>query len=185
MGKSTEETPKRINSKRKGGKNERAIAKLFTKWTGLEFAKTPASGGLRWKNQVDVVGDIVCTDKKKYSFKFCVEAKFHSELNFQSLIGSNKSEVIKFWVQALKEGERSKKIPILMMRYNRMAKDVHYIGVSVEVFRLLQTNLNPQFPKGYMEIYTNGHKLVLCDSRDFFAIPYPDIKPIIKTYLKG
>lgn len=35
----------KINSRAKGSKNERELAKLFKDWTGKEFARTPSSGG--------------------------------------------------------------------------------------------------------------------------------------------
>lgn len=42
----------RINSKNKGSRFERTICKWFQDWTGYEFNRVPASGGLRWKKQI-------------------------------------------------------------------------------------------------------------------------------------
>lgn len=186
MAKETTETKPRVNSKRKGSKNERAIAKIFSEWTGLEFARTPGSGGLRWKRQDDTVGDIVCTDKKNRGFKFCVEAKFHEEINFNHLVGSNNSEIIKFWKQSLEEGARSGKIPLLFMRYNLMKKGVHFLGMPMNF--LMELNIGgfliSPLPMGCIIVQSKGQELFIMDSRDFFAMPYPEVKLIARTYLK-
>ena len=56
----------RINSRKKGSKNERFLTKLFEQWTGVEFSRVPASGGLRWKGMSEIiVGDIVKKIKKE------------------------------------------------------------------------------------------------------------------------
>ena len=43
----------RINSKKKGSRNERQLSKIFEKWTNLTFSRTPSSGGLRWHRTDD------------------------------------------------------------------------------------------------------------------------------------
>jgi hypothetical protein len=187
MAKDSTEKPTRVNSKRKGSKNERAIAKQFAQWTGLEFSRTPSSGGLRWSRQDDTVGDIVCTDKKKQYFRFCVEAKFHEDINFNSLIGTNKSDIIKFWIQSLEEGKRSGKVPLLFMRYNLMKKGVHFLGMPINFMMALQVAglIKQPLPMGCLLIQTKEQELFLMDSRDFFTIPYSEIKLVAKQYLKG
>ena len=52
----------RINSKNKGSRFERTICKWFQDWTGYEFNRVPASGGLRWKKTDNITSDISCTD---------------------------------------------------------------------------------------------------------------------------
>ena len=177
----------RVNSKRKGSKNERAIAKQFADWTGMEFSRTPSSGGLRWKRQDDTVGDIVCTDKKKQYFRFCVEAKFHEDINFNSLIGTNKSDIIKFWGQSQEEAQRSGKIPLLFMRYNLMKKGVHFLGMTIPFMEALMVSglLKQPLPMGSLLIKAKGQELFLMDSRDFFSMPYSEVKIVAKQYLKS
>lgn len=186
MAKEVTKSP-RVNSKRKGSKNERAIAKQFSEWTGLEFSRTPSSGGLRWKRQDDTVGDIVCTDKKKQYFRFCVEAKFHEDINFNSLIGNNKSDIIKFWIQSQEEAVRSSKIPLLFMRYNLMKKGVHFLGMQVNFMEALKKVglLKQPLSMGSLLITSKGHELFLMDSRDFFSMPYSEVKLVAKQYLKS
>ena len=68
------EPKKKVNGKAKGGVYERKIAKLMTEWTGVKFERVPASGGLHWKKDNRVYGDIVCNDP---TFPFVVECKNH------------------------------------------------------------------------------------------------------------
>ena len=72
-----------VNSKSKGGRFERAISKWFTNWTGYEFNRVPASGGLRWKNAENITSDVACTDSKNSrKFRFSIESKSYQDLNF-------------------------------------------------------------------------------------------------------
>ena len=109
-----------VNSKNKGSKNERGVAKLFQEWTNYEFARTPQSGGLHWQKK-NTVGDIVCIDEKHgRKFPFSIECKFHQELDFSHLIdgtiGKGSNKVVHFWEQCLRDAEKVNKVPILFMR---------------------------------------------------------------------
>ena len=50
---------KGINGKAKGSGFELRVAKILSKWSGEEFNRVPQSGGLRWKSDNNVTGDIV------------------------------------------------------------------------------------------------------------------------------
>lgn len=52
----------RKNSRNKGSRFERTIAKAWESWTGYKFSRTPGSGG--WAKAKDAMGDLVCTDEK-------------------------------------------------------------------------------------------------------------------------
>lgn len=45
----------KVNSKQKGSRFERSICKFFQDWTGYEFSRVPASGGLRWKKPITLL----------------------------------------------------------------------------------------------------------------------------------
>ncbi|WNM51382.1 RusA-like Holliday junction resolvase [Staphylococcus phage Alsa_4] len=47
------------NSKKKGDKFERDIAKQLGDWWGTKFSRTPQSGGAHWLKDNNAVGDIV------------------------------------------------------------------------------------------------------------------------------
>lgn len=127
-----------INSKKKGNKFERIVAKFWSTWTGYEFNRTPQSGGLHWKNSENVVSDIVCTDPlHSRRFLFSIEAKCHKDINFEHLLLNVKSKIREFWKQASEDSKRVNKIPILMMRYNGMPKDESFFVVNENLGNLL------------------------------------------------
>lgn len=103
---------KRVNSKVKGNRNEVDVAKALSKWTGVEFRRTPASGAihvpLHW-----LAGDVFCTDNK-FDFPFSVEAK-----HYDKLYPKMKRD---FWEQTCNDADRIKGYPMLMYRENGWPK---------------------------------------------------------------
>lgn len=127
----------RINSRTKGQKGEKMAIAFLASWTKLEFARTPSSGGLRWKKAENIAGDIVCTSKNKL-FPLSIEVKFTRDINFEHLLyhKANKKEkrlvsrIEEYWMQAKSDAARAEKIPILLMRYNNMPKDFFFVMIS-------------------------------------------------------
>lgn len=172
----------RINSKNKGSTNERQVSKLFQDWTGKEFARTPSSGGLNW-GRGDVCGDIICTDDKHSRFfQFSIECKFHKQLDFQNLINGNKCEIIKFWEQAVDDGLGHKKVPLLLMRYNGLKKDFHYVGVSYDFYDEVLIDELPVCDK--MIILIEKYNIVILPSTAFFKTDYNLIHKKTKRFNK-
>lgn len=128
----------RINSKTKGSKNERALAKAFKDWTGYEFTRVPSSGGLRWKRTLDTTGDIMVAEQEHiFEFPFSVETKFHNEIDpWKILLGYN-SKLDEFIHQARQDAKRSNKIPIVFFRFNGMTKDTWFVIVEKNTFDTL------------------------------------------------
>lgn len=125
----------KINSKSKGNRFERAICKFFQEWTGYEFSRVPASGGLRWKKTDNITSDITCTDPK-HSRRFCfsIECKSYQDIRFEHILLGNKScKIMGFWEQAKSDAARANKVPILVMKYNNMPKG--------EAFMMVDNNL--------------------------------------------
>jgi len=168
-----------INSKKKGSRNERNLSKLFHKWTGFEFARTPSSGGLRWKKRDDVVGDITCTDQDHLRiFPFSIETKFHDEIQFNHLLLGNTSiEIIKWWKQTTDDAARSGKLPLLMMRYNGMPSDTYFTVVYNSLYNRLIPALGSKY--GYLK---SDRGFTIFNSDDMFSANYPDVIKICKTY---
>lgn len=174
----------RINSRKKGSKNERDVCKIFQSWTGYEFARTPSSGGLRWGRN-DTVGDLVCTDEKhsRY-FKFAIECKFYEDIRFEHLINGNKnSDILKFWDQAVEDAKRGSKIPILTMRYNGMKKDMHFVVLDIKFYMYIHKEITYDY--GTLTLCKDDYELVIMNSFDFFNSDYKKIHKIAKTYLKN
>lgn len=170
----------KINSRNKGSKNERGVAKLFEGWTELPFSRTPSSGGLGWGDS-NTIGDIVCTEERhKRFFCFAIEAKFYKEIKFEHLINGNKnSDIIKFWEQASRDADKAKKIPLVTMRYNGMKKDLHFIVLPLLYFN----KMGIKTPRGKL-IYLKDYSFVIINSEDWFNTDYKTIHKSTKKYLK-
>lgn len=125
-----------VNSKQKGGRFERVICKFFTTWTGYEFNRVPASGGLRWKNADNITSDVACTDSKhSRKFNFSIECKSYKELKFEHILLEKKScKILSFWEQARKDAERAGKLPMLIMKYNGMPKGEAFVLVGYDTY---------------------------------------------------
>lgn len=123
---------KKINSKAKGSRFERVVCKALQDWSGYEFSRTPASGGLRWKKTDNISSDIVCSDPKHaHKFPFSIEVKNYKDIKFEHLLTGNKTcKIREFWSQATGDAKRSGKIPVLIMRYNSMPKGEAFFVVG-------------------------------------------------------
>lgn len=111
----------RINSKAKGSKFERTVAKMFSEVYGVEFHRTPMSGGLHWKQANGISGDIVPPDD--ISFPYSVECKnVETDWDFDKII-SGTSEFWKWWEQAKSDSKEFDKFPFLVFKKNR--KEIH------------------------------------------------------------
>ena len=177
-----------MNSRSKGNRNERRAAELITLWTGRKFSKTPASGGLQWKKSFSK-GDIVCT-KEGHFFPFCVEVKAHREINFSELLMTGKVgvKILEFWQQCKRDAAACCKVPMLMMRYDRMPSDMFFLAFPNKFYEYLYTSFiatNP-FPTNLLFYRSKHNNFVVMDSRQFFKIvPYKQFKYFTKLYLKN
>lgn len=175
------------NSRNKGNKNEREVAKLWNAWTGKEFTRIPSSGGLRWNRTHNTTGDLICADEKhsRY-FTFSIECKFHKEINFQHLILPNKSvKIIEFWNQAVEDSERAKRIPILFMRYNGMPANFHFVVLSEGYYNAILSKRLPTHR--LMKLYgmpEAASDFVILASDDLFQLDYTELHKINKRWLK-
>lgn len=174
-----------INSRAKGNKGERTVAALFKKWTGKEFARTPSSGGLQWKTS-NTKGDIVCTTEGHY-FPFCVEVKVHKEIDFSHLLipGIKNVKILEFWEQCKREAKKCNKIPMLLMRYDRMPKDFFFIVIPQPFAKLIHDKFEGNIASLRFHDYTKDDPIMILRSTDLFSTHYKAIKQIAKTYIKN
>ena len=150
----------RKNSRNKGSRFERTIAKAWESWTGYKFSRTPGSGG--WAKAKDAMGDLVCTDEKhSRRFPFSIECKNYQDIKFEHiLLGLKSCKIISFWEQATKDAKRAGKIPILIMRYNSMPKsEAFFIVEAGEIDSFLMENCSElsrmeiKTPKVHLAVY--------------------------------
>jgi len=159
------------NSKKKGNKGERDLAKWWQQWTKLEFSRVPASGGLRWHNTKNITGDIICTDDRhSRRFLLSIECKTYKDINFEHLIlGNKKNKILDFWSQTQDDATRGKKVPILFMRYNGMTKNTYFVILSMNLFNLLKEHI-----KGFKYDYfiVPKQRFIILNSNDLLTIDY-------------
>jgi hypothetical protein len=110
-------------AKRKGKTYERRCAKLLTEWTGVNFRKTPGSGGFNKQGGVVIREELFCGDLicDRSDFKFCVEAKNRQEFNFNAILKNpNTAAFTKWWWQCNDDAARMSLMPILFFKPNNV-----------------------------------------------------------------
>lgn len=170
------------NGKKKGAKNERELCKWFQSWSGYEFSRVPASGGLRWKNTENITGDIICSDDR-YSrrFAFSVETKFHKDINFEHLIlGNTKNKVLEFWKQAEEDGERGNKTPLLFMRYNGMPKNTWFVVIDANTYKHAYSFGLKDAENIIFNIFSPKHNLYVLNSSDMLKVNFKELSIKLK-----
>ena len=176
-----------VNGKKKGSKNERNLAKWWQNWSGLEFTRVPASGGLRWNKTDNITGDLICADQKSSRrFPFSIEAKSYNDIRFEHLIlGNKKVKVLEFWQQSKEDAERGNKVPILFMRYNGMAASTWFTILPYDIYRILELkfNIKHKYPTATLNLY--DEIVVLINSGDLCTVDYKAFIKEVKTYNKN
>ena len=99
-----------INSRDKGNRFERVVAKALTEWWGAEFCRTPLSGG--WSSKAP--GDIITPD----DFPFGIEAKHRESWSWDAwLSGATKN--LEDWMEQAAKGCKLGQAPMLLVTKNR------------------------------------------------------------------
>lgn len=113
-----------MNSKEKGNRFERYIAKLLSKELfgsdNLLFWRSASSGAVGTVSHVDkLYGDIVAIDKRgnKLTDKCVIELKSYKSLDFLTLFSSS-SIFWKWWKQVLRGAKESGRVPVLIFKLN-------------------------------------------------------------------
>lgn len=169
----------KINSRKKGAKGEKKALVTLEAWTSKKFARVPSSGGLNWHNNISS-GDVICVTEGHY-FPFTVEVKNYAEINFNHLFYLEKADILKFWDQAVRDAERVKKVPLLMMRYDRLPGDFFFIAIPRDIYN--------KFFREYMDdtdvrFVSENYGICLMSSKAFFKAPYKEIRKPITKYMK-
>lgn len=175
-----------INRKKKGSKAERALCKWWETWSGLEFNRVPASGGLRWQKTDNISGDIICTsERESRRFPFSVESKAYNDIRFEHyVIGNKKSKVREFWDQSKSDALRSNKYPILFMRYNGMKANTWMVMIRQQEYNLLNIDFSLlDYP--IIKISSKEDELVIINSNDLLKTNYKEFIKLIKIKRNG
>lgn len=159
-----------INSKRKGDKNERVLAKLLSVWVGVPFTRVPRSGGLRWKDTANVCGDVVC-EVASFHFPFSVETKHLKTVNISHKLRKN-SMIYKIFTQAQEDAKRANKFPVVFVRENRMKKETYYVFVGSYVANII--GIEKSISSGKII----GDTIFGFNSKDFFECKFAEFKDL-------
>lgn len=105
-------------SKDKGARFELALAKKFSKWGGVDFARSVGSGNFSSQHfgYDGLSGDIVSPDG--VYFPISIEAKHHESVSVKAIFNNN-LEIPSFVEQSFGDAIRVKKVPFLIMHANR------------------------------------------------------------------
>ena len=151
----------KINSKNKGSEYELKIAKILSKWWGEEFHRTPMSGGLHWKNDNRVAGDIVTPPNSV--FPYSVECKKRESWKLDDLMKNN-TEIDSYWSQCVRDAKAVKLRPLLIFSKNFY---VDLIMLSMEDFFCLADKCPELKEVPYILYHTNERNRVIVGLQDF------------------
>lgn len=141
-----------INSKQKGSRLERQVAKLLSEWSGYDFHRTPMSGALHWTNDKRVLSDIVPPQALE-NYPFSMECKnVEYDYDFTYLM-SGTSMFYKHWKQATDDAQRECLRPMLIFTKNR--RDI-YTAFRIEDFKKFDTEFSTTVCVEY-----KGEKIVI------------------------
>lgn len=190
-----------INSKNKGNRGEREVAKFMKEWTGYEFTRVPQSGGLRWKSRENIAGDIICSDPKHERYcRLSIEVKFPSEVAFEHLllhtIGKSTDKVNHYWNQCSSDANAVNKVPILFIHRNGMKKGTFFVVLdSMVASKMIINQPDVIFDYGIMDYIKSTSKagvfgLTIMNSEDLKKFDYSKLhkkifKPLCKSNGEG
>lgn len=169
----------------KGNRGQRKAIQCLKKWARKKFKSTSQSG-MPGYNHDPHKGDILC-DTEGHYFPFCVEVKNYREIDFSHLLRPGKQGVLvlEFWAQCSSDAKNVKKIPMLMMRYDRLPADFFFIVVTEEFCGRLSMFDKALCIKKKLTFWDrNGQNLIIIGSDQFFQLDYKETKLIAKKYLK-
>lgn len=166
---------KGINSKAKGTSYELKIAKVLSSWWGEEFHRTPMSGGLGWKADNRVAGDIVTPVSSVYPWT--TELKNREAWDFSHLLKGT-GDIEKYWQQVVNDSEHSGLRPLLIFHKNFSP---NYVMMYKEDFDTIFTHKGVTCPFNYfIASTTNVDPRVICILDEFICHVTP--KDIIGAF---
>jgi hypothetical protein len=119
-----------MNSRSKGSRYERKIAKLFSEYCGTEITRTPMSGGYNKK------GDLTPKDPQQVvNFLFHLELKHREGWDFNGIFKNSKHPIWEWWKQCETEARGSNKVPILIFTKNL---DLNYCMTICSIFNRMR-----------------------------------------------
>ena len=104
-----------VDSRAKGARGEILVKDLLTKYTKLNWCRTPLSGALHERYKMK--GDIYLPDTKN---RFCIEVKNYQESSFNDKILTSKTNnIVLWWTKICMQAISCEQEPLLFFKYDR------------------------------------------------------------------
>lgn len=145
-----------VTSNEKGARGETIIRDKLRALTNLRWERVPSSGALDPKHGLK--GDLYLPGENNL---FCIEVKNYEEDHLTSkILSSTNPQLIKFWEQAVRQGNQVNKKPLLLFKFARS-----------KVFAAYQDIPNNDY--NYIFISYNGHSLYVSLMEDWITNENP------------
>jgi hypothetical protein len=143
-------------SKQKGSGFERHVAKLFAEITGVEWVRTPMSGG--WGKQ-NTKGDLIAPIGSGYEYIF-VECKKGEGWDLWSTLFFDCGPMRDWWEKAVEQANEEHKVPVLIMAQNNRA--------PIALFK--RSDFNKGISDAFFRMRIKGDAVILTSLDTFFLL---------------
>jgi hypothetical protein len=175
----------------KGNRGQNKAREVLAKWARKKF-KSSNQSGMPGYNHDPHKGDILC-DTEGHYFPFTVEVKNYAKIQFNHLLQPNVkvSDIETFWRQCEGDAKRCKKIPMLLMRYDRLPADFFFVVITNHFASAIGLDLSlANSDLKHIRYYSypkdrNDVSLRIFGSDQFFKSDYKAVKKVAKSYLKS
>lgn len=152
-----------VDSRQKGARAEAAAKGLLIKHTGLDWQRTPGSGALNAVHKLK--GDLYVPDAKN---RFCVEVKHYKDDHLTSKIITDKNpQLMKWWEQAVRQGEQTDREPLLLFKFDRSKWFVAFKSDAVYYSNILPASTTLSYT--YVSIDTEEHRIHVAKLEEWLA----------------
>lgn len=147
-----------MNSRSKGSRYERKIAKEFSLWAGFTITRTPMSGGY------NKGGDLTPKDPEHMKdFPLHLELKHREGWDFNGFLKNPKHPIWGWWEQCEYESRTYSKVPIVVFTKNL---DLDYCITKITLYYRMKIKSDRYIIMGEYIVFL---------LTDLFAIPYNEV----------
>lgn len=160
-------------SKAKGYRQEVALSKILSKWSGRTFNRTPSSGALRWSGASWTFCDLVPPE----DLPILLEAKHHAAMSIEGLL-IDRNKITDWWDELKRDQARAEEqlsIVLFPMLVFRRDHGRNFLMIEHRAWDKLP-RLNPDPRKRVRGLCLVGMQqdTVICDFNDFLATVTPE-----------
>jgi len=163
----------------KGSNFERAILKTMTRWTHVQFFRTPLSGNKRYKFDLENTrADLVAENARTPEMPFSFECKAQEDWDLRQFYSGKNRKIVSFLQQATRDAELVKKTPLVLLKKNYLL----WLALLPYTDALRQLLEQQQSAVGifYFTVCQTEQKFLLTPVKELVKLPYPQVKQIYK-----